>query len=133
MSHKTRSSTKLYLIGQPSPDIPDGRLPTHGDLIRDITWKRQKEEKLVILPITALVSCQGSGKTFSAHCHLPDGCLVKAVEDRCTLQKLKIRWQQAGFKTVSDKVIRKKLVDLSEGYQDIKKRRERKSDAAKEE
>ena len=40
--HSTRSSTLQFLVGQPSPDIPEGILPTYKDVLRDVLWKKAK-------------------------------------------------------------------------------------------
>ena len=130
----TRSSTLQFLIGQPSPDLPEGLLPTFRDTLRDVMWKKAKIGNT--LSTKDIVSCSLNWQTPDSTCHDPLGCVImkESMEDYCTVEKIKGKWRQAGIETVSDRAIRDKIVSLTNEYQrKIKKRRNRQSKGALEE
>jgi hypothetical protein len=102
----TRSSTLRFLVGQPSPDFPEGLLPTYKDVLRDVLWKKAKMGST--LPTKDVVSCGLLRETDSSICQNPMGCVSKEVdrENCCTVEKVREKWRQAGIETVSDRVIR---------------------------
>ena len=132
--HSTRSSTLQFLVGQPSPDFPEGILPTYKDVLRDVLWKKAKLGST--LPTKEIVSCHLGRKTDSSICQDPMGCVSKEVdsENYCTVEKVREKWRQAGIETVSDRVIRDNIVAVTTEFQrKIKKRRDRQSNGAVEE
>ena len=120
----TRSSTLQFLLGQPSPDLPEGLLPTYRDVLRDVMWSKAKLGNN--LPTTDIVSCILKWQKPDITCHEPLGCVMmkESMEDYCTVEKIKGKWRQAGIETISDRAIRDKIVSLTNEYQrKIKKRR----------
>lgn len=82
--------------------MPNGVLPTNGDVLRDLKWQKTKSCKRFVTEVDS-VSCPGHiVPSHTAGCSLPGGCQQKAEEDWCTLQKVKARWLRAGYEIVAD-------------------------------
>ena len=132
--YATRSRTEQFLVGQPSPDLPDGLLPSYSDVLKDVLWKKAKMGNQ--LPTKDVVCCDMQHGGKESGCGGPMGCLSKSkeIENMCTVGKVKEKWKQAGFKTVNDNLIKNKIVEVSSKYQrNIKKRRKRNTKGAVEE
>ena len=124
-SHATRTSSKVFLIGDSRSTLPQFQLPTNGDVLRCVAWERQKPGNLKI-PLFTLVSCPLKSESKSTICSLTGGCQEKEnVEDRCILAKIKRRWDEAGIKTVQEFSIRKKICDLSDEFTKTIKKKEK--------
>ena len=125
----TRASTEKYLVGQPESEFPFGHLPTHKDVIREVLFKRDQSSSHNT-PLATLVSCkmQTGTESNTSVCHELDGCAGNL--SKCTLYKVKLMWSQAGIKTIADKFIREKIVNLMMEYKDMFKKRERVSQSA---
>ena len=130
--HSTRSNTEQFLVGQPSPDFPEGLLPTFKDVLRDVLWKKSKLG--TNLPTKDIVSCLPLNRVnFTSDCHETLGCVTMEMEreNYCTMEKIKEKWRQAGFETVDDQYILENIVALStEFHSKIIKRRNRSSKGA---
>ena len=73
----------------------------------------------------SLVSCGFQG--FDSKCSLDGGCSNKSPDERCSLSKIKWRYQEAGIPTTTDYNVYKKVSDLYDSYMDVKKKKSRKS------
>ena len=126
--HSTRATTHQFLIGQPSPDFPEGVLPTYKDVLKDVLWRKAKLG--TSLSTKNAVSCPLKSGTNSCICQEPGGCMAREGDklNYCTVRKVRLKWQQAGIETISEKSIINNIVALTTEYQrSIKKRRNRQS------
>ena len=73
----------------------------------------------------SLVSCVFQG--FDSKCSLNGGCSNKSPDERCSLSKIKWRYQEAGIPTTTDYNVYKKVSDLYDSYVDVKKEKSRES------
>ena len=73
----------------------------------------------------SLVSCGFQG--FDSKCSLDGGCSNKSPDERCSLSKIKWRYQEAGIPTTTDYNVYKKVSDLYDSYMDVKKKKSWKS------
>ena len=119
---KTRSVTDHWMVGQEAPVLPSGMLPTCRSILKEVLYKRSLPENRQVDQMS-LVSC-GFYK-FESKCSQDGGCSTKSDEERCTLFKIKWRYQEAGVAVISDFYIAQKVVNLYTSYLGIKKEKSR--------
>ena len=115
------------MVGQEAPVLPSGMLPTCRSILKEVLYKRSLPENRQVDQMS-LVSC-GFYK-FESKCSQDGGCSTKSDEERCTLFKIKWRYQEAGVAVISDFYIAQKVVDLYTSYLGIKKEKSRTSKGA---
>ena len=108
----TRSSTDHFLIGQENPQLPNGKLPTGRDVLREIQgkWSQNKWIKMF-----DLLSCPIPDKICDSNCS--DNCKMKGDPNlRCTIWKIIEQYKKAGIPYIDTHRIRKKCNELYEFY-----------------
>ena len=109
---KRRSETEIFLVGQPSPDIPAGTLPLNREVLQYLLHCKSLP-KLKGKTLNEVVSCpQGKGSS-DVICKKPGGggCCDPDRDDGddqvvCVVNKVKMMWIKAGIPIISDKAIR---------------------------
>ena len=121
---KTRSVTDHWMVGQESSVLKSGEMPTRRSVLKEVLFKRNLPENKRV-NFMSLVSCGFQG--FDSKCSLDGGCSNKSPDERCSLSKIKWRYQEAGIPTMTDYNVYKKISDLYDSYMDVKKKKSRKS------
>ena len=124
---KTRSVTDHWMVGQESSVLKSGEMPTRRSVLKEVLFKRNLPENKRV-NFMSLVSCGFQG--FDSKCSLDGGCSNKSPDERCSLSKIKWRYQEAGIPTTTDYNVYKKISDLYDSYMDVKKKKSRKSEGA---
>ena len=108
----TRSSTDHFLIGQENPQLPNGMLPTGGDVLREIQWKRSQNKRIKMFD---LLSCPIPDKNCDPNCS--DNCAMKGDHNlRFTIWKIIEQYKKAGIPYIDTHRIRKKCNELYDFY-----------------
>ena len=116
---KTRSVTDHWMVGQEDPVLPVGVLPTRRDILKEVLYKRSLPENRTLNKMS-LVSC--NFLKFESKCYQDDGCSTKSDNQKCTLFKIKWRYEEAAVATIADRTIATNIVDLYKNYLTIKKK-----------
>ena len=126
---KTRSVTDHWMVGQEDPVLPVGVLPTRRDILKEVLYKRNLPENRTLNQMS-LVRC--NFLQFESKCYQDDGCSTKSDNQKCTLFKIKWRYEEAAVATIADRTIATKVVDLYNNYMAIKKKKSQTSKGAVE-
>ena len=117
---KTRSVTDYWMVGQENPVLPVGVLPTHRDILKEVLYKRSLPENKSLDQLSlSLVS-----SNFQIQMLQRDAPIILTTRSvLCSRQSGDIN-QEAGTKTINDRSIAEKIVELYNDYQAIKKKSE---------
>ena len=126
---KTRSVTDHWMVGQEDPVLPVGVLPTRRDILKEVLYKRNLPENRTLNQMS-LVRC--NFLQFESKCYQDDGCSTKSDNQKCTLFKIKWRYEEAAVATIADRTITTNIVDLYKNYLTIKKKKSQTSKGAVE-
>ena len=124
-SSSTPSSSDKPFIGKSSLDIPEKKLGAVEDVLKVIAANREmprcqsKPVKQMCCPVKV---------DRSAQCREPGGCIETG--SHCLLFKVKIKYLQAGIKTVSDRRIVERLEEEQKKYKTVCNQSGRKNPAA---
>ena len=124
---KTRSATDHYMVGQEAPELPASVMPTRRSVLKEVLFKRNLPGNKTLSQLK-LVSC--GFQNFDSKCFQDGGCSEKPGDQKCSVFKIKWRYREAGVETMSDRNIAKKIIELYDLYQDVKKKVGRKSEGA---
>ena len=103
----TRSRDNNILIGFVRPQLPNGKLPTGGDVLREMWWKYSRE-------ITTLM-CPQKNKSSEPNCS--DNCQAQSDPDMiCSVRKIIVCYQKAGIPYMRADHIKRKCKELFEFY-----------------
>ena len=113
---KTRSVTDHWMDGQENPVLPVGVLPTCRDILKEVLYNRSLPENQSLNQLSLV------GLQFESKCYQNDGCSTKSDNQKCTLFKIKWRYEEATVATIADRTIATKILDLYDNYLAIKKK-----------
>ena len=113
---RTRLDCSEYLIGAAESDVPVGKLPTRGEVLQVTCWHRKQDYPLPL-------SCPLISGSKSTSCFTPGGCSSETGGEKCTVAKVLTRWKEAGIKSLGDFYVRKRIQNLHDQYQKVKKKR----------
>ena len=88
---KTRSATDHWLVGQEAPLLRSNVLPTCGDVLKEVLFKRNVPENKKV-DLMSLVSCRFFN--FESKCHEDGGCSSKSDDQKCIEFKIKREYQK---------------------------------------
>ena len=106
----TRKKTSIPFIGQPGP-LPNFDLPSNSDIIKCLRQMQSTKHQSV----ESLISCPMS-RTDSSEASCQDS-------NCCLLNMVKQKWNAAGFPTISDRCIQKKIKDLHNVHSSLRESR----------
>ena len=117
---KTRSVTDYWMVGQENPVLPVGVLPTHRDILKEVLYKRSLPENKSLDQLSlSLVS-----SNFQIQMLQRDAPIILTTRSVLFSRQSGDINQEAGTKTINDRSIAEKIVELYNDYQAIKKKSE---------
>ena len=113
-----RSETDIFLVGQPSADIPAAKLHLNREVLKYLLHLKSLPN-LKGKPLKEVVSCRQDRGSSDMICRKPGGggCCDPDGEEgdvkvHCVVYKVKMIWVKAGIPIISDKYIRYIIIKL---------------------